>query len=110
MNTTKQIGKKIVALVLFIAFMLPIAIQFFHMFDDNHEHITCTEQKTHIHKSITKCEVCSFHLVSINYDIAKYPDLLLPKIPVKNQTNFDSLWLNSFKVTNKQLRAPPVFS
>lgn len=109
MDYKKQIGKNIVELLLFAALMLPTAVQFFHMFE-SHEHITCTETATHIHKSITKCEICSFHLASFNYDLAKYPDLLLPKIPVKVDVNFTSLQFHSFKITNTHLRAPPIFS
>ena len=105
----KQIGKNVITLLLFAAFMLPTAIQFFDMFED-HEHITCTEKTTHIHKSIEKCDVCDFHLVSFNYDIVIYPDLILPKIPIKVDANLASLQFHSFKITNTQLRAPPVFS
>jgi len=109
MDYKKQIGKNIVALLLFVALMLPTTVQFFHMFE-GHEHITCTEKRTHLHKSTTKCEICSFHFASFNYDLAKYPDLLLPIIPVKIETNFASLQFHSFKITNTQLRAPPIFS
>ncbi len=109
MDYKKQIGKNIVALLLFAAIMLPTAVQFFHVFED-HEHIVCNEKSTHIHESISKCDICDFHLASFNYDLAKYPDLELPKIPVKNDVNFASLQFHSFKTTNTQLRAPPVFS
>ncbi len=105
----KQIGKNVITLLLFAALMLPTAIQFFDMFED-HEHIACTEKTTHIHKSIASCDVCDFHLVSFNYDVFKYPDLLLPNIPIKVDANFASLQFHSFKITNTQLRAPPVFS
>lgn len=109
MDHKKQIGKNLVALLLFTALMLPTAIQFFHLFE-GHEHVACTEKSTHIHESTTKCELCSFHIASFNYDIAKYPELQLPKIPVKLDANFASLQFHSFKVTNTQLRAPPIFS
>lgn len=109
MNYKKQIGKNIIAVLLFIALAIPSAIQFFHMFE-GHEHITCTEKVTHIHKSVTKCELCSFYIASLVYDIAKYPDLLLPKIFVKVKIDFTSLQFHSFKTTNTQLRAPPIFS
>ena len=109
MDYNKQIGKNITALLLFVALMLPSAIQFIHMFE-GHEHIACTEQTTHIHKSVVKCDICSFHLASFNYGIVEYPELLLPKIPVNIKANFASLQYHSFKITNTQLRAPPIFS
>ncbi len=109
MDYKRQLGKNIAALLLFVALMLPTAIQFIHMVG-GHEHIVCTEQQTHIHKSKVKCEICSFHFTSFNYNIAEYPDLLLPKIPVKIEANFASLLLHSFKKSNTKLRAPPIFS
>lgn len=109
MDSKKQLGKNIAALLLFAALMLPTAIEFIHMFE-GHEHITCNDRTTHIHKSVLKCEICHFHLASFNYDITEYPNLLLPKIPVKIEANFTSLQFHSFKLTNTQLRAPPIFS
>ena len=109
MDSKKQLGKNIAALLLFAALMLPTAVQCFHMFE-GHKHITCTENTTHIHKSVTECDTCDFHLASFNYDIAKYPDLLIPKIPLKVDTNFTSTQPHSFKITNTQLRAPPFLS
>jgi len=108
-NYKKQIGKSIVALVLFVALMTPSAIQFFHTLE-GHENITCTKKVTHIHKSISKCEICSFLFTSLNYDIAKYPDLLLPIIFVKVNETFTTSQFHSLQITNKQLRAPPFFS
>lgn len=109
MDFKKQIGKNLAALMLLVAFMLPTAVQFYHSFE-GHEHNTCTEQKTHIHKTVSKCEICSFHLASFNYDVAEYPDLVLSTIPVKIEADFASLQFHSFKITNTQLRAPPIFS
>ncbi len=109
MDYKKQIGKNILALLLFTALMLPTTVQFFHMLE-GHDHVACTEKSTHIHKTIHKCEICSFHFASFNYNVAEYPDLLLTKAPVKAEVNLDPLQLHSFKITNTQLRAPPIFS
>lgn len=109
MNFRKQLGKNTVALLLFVALMLPTTIHFIH-FLEGHEHVACTNSSTHVHKSVDTCKSYSFHLASFNYDIAKYPDLLLPKIPVKFNEDFSPLLFHSFKRTNTQLRAPPLFS
>ena len=106
MDYRKQISKNLLALLLFAALLLPTAVQFLHIFEA-HEHINCSENTTHIHESITKCDICDFHLVSFNYDIASYPDLLLASIYVRADINFTSLQFHSFKLTNTQLRAPP---
>lgn len=109
MDSKKQLGKNIAALLLFVVLMLPTAFEFIHTFE-GHELITCNDRTTHIHKSVVKCNICQFHIASFNYDTAEYPNLLLPKITVKIEANFTSLQFISFKITNTQLRAPPIFS
>lgn len=109
MYLKNQLGKNIAAVVLLVALILPTAIQFSHMVE-GHEGVTCNDQSTHIHKSEKTCEVCAFHLTSIRYDIAKYPDLLLTQISVKVSINYTPLQLYFSTLTNNQLRGPPVFS
>lgn len=109
MEHKKHFGKIIASLLLFVALMLPTAIQFFHVLE-GHNQIDCNEQTAHVHKSIEKCGLLDFHLLSFSYEIVKYPDLFLPNIPEKTDANFASLRFNSFTLTNTQLRAPPVFS
>ena len=109
MDYKKQIGKNITALLLFVALMLPSAIQFIHMFE-GHDHVACTKQTTHLHETVVKCDIYSIHLASFNYDIAEYPNLLLPKIYVEKKINFAFLQYHSFIISNTQLRAPPIFS
>jgi len=89
--------------------MLPTATQFFHMFED-HVHVTCTEQKTHVHSSKLECEICTFTLSTFSYSVASF-------FEIKNQTvqkeyNFKdaSILVSSYKFANKQLRAPPIYS
>lgn len=109
MNYKKQIGKSISALLLLVALMLPTSVQFIHSLED-HEEITCSDETSHIHKTIIKCEVCSFYLASFNHQNAEHPDLLLPIILQKTDVNFASLLPHSFTITNTQLRGPPFFS
>ncbi|WP_310992239.1 hypothetical protein [Aequorivita marina] len=109
MDSKKQLGKNIAALLLFAALMLPTAIQFFHMFE-GHEHIACNENSTHMHETVVKCDIYHFHSTSFNYDILKYPDFSLPTIPTKTEVSFASLQFHSFVITNTQLRAPPFYS
>jgi len=109
MNHKKQIGRQIIALLLFTILVLPIGVQSLHVLEE-HEHPSCNDKTTHIHESISECELCAVHFSSVKYDIDKYPSLLLPTIFVKVSTVFDSLRLHSFTITNTQLRAPPVFS
>ena len=104
-----QLGKTTASVLLLLAFILPTAIQFSHMIE-GHESDTCNLQISHIHKSEKNCETCDFQLTSISYDIAEYPDLLLTQISVKLSTDFTPLQFYYPRLTNKQLRAPPVNS
>ena len=109
MERTKQIGKKSVALLLFIAMMLPAAIQFSHAFEC-HGHTPCKNESRNIHQEEPDCPTCDFHLASFNRDKVEYPDLSLPKTTAKRAVTYTSLQFNSCKKTNTQLRAPPVIS
>ena len=109
MYLKNQIGKNVVAVLLLLAILLPSAIQFSHMIE-GHEGVGCNDQSTHIHKTEKTCEICAFQLTSLSYDIIKYPDLLLTQISVVVNTIFTPLQFHSSILTNKRLRAPPVFS
>lgn len=109
MDNRKQFGKNITTLLLLIALMLPTVIQFSHIFDD-HGHSPCEELSTHFHQGDTNCHICDFHLASFNYDIAEYPELSLPVVPIEIIESLSSLQIHLIVLTNTQLRAPPVFS
>ena len=109
MYLKSQIGKNVAAVLLLLAILFPSAVQFSHMIE-GHEGAPCNDQSTHIHKTEKTCEICVFQLTSVSYDIDKYPDLLLTQISVKLSTTFTLLQFHYSTLTNKQLRAPPVFS
>ena len=109
MYLKNQFGKNTAALLLLLALILPTAIQFSH-FIEGHESDICYDHSNHIHQTKKNCEVCDFHLTSINYDITKYPDLLLTQISVRLTSDFTPLQYHYPTLTNKQLRAPPITS
>jgi hypothetical protein len=95
---------------LFVAFlMLPTAIQLFHI-SEGHQHITCTKKAIHVHKSISECDLCDFHMSPLTYEIDSFSDLIQIEISVKLNIDFPNLHLPPFNVTNTRLRAPPIFS
>lgn len=105
----QSFGKNILAL-LFVAFlMLPTAIQLFHI-SEVHQHVTCTKKLIHVHKSVSECDLCDFHMSPVTYDIESYAGLLIPEIFVNLNIDLNSLQLPSFKITNTRLRAPPMHS
>lgn len=109
MNHRKHFVKNSIALMLFVAFMLPITIQFIHVFD-GHEHVTCTEKVSHVHQSTSNSDLCDYQLITYNYISLKKIDVPVSEIYVKTIENLSSLQFHSFNTTNTQLRAPPRFS
>ena len=52
-DSKKQFVKNIIALLLLMSLLLPTAFQFVSIFDI-HQHIVCSEQQVHVHKSIVR--------------------------------------------------------
>jgi hypothetical protein len=109
MEYKEQLIKRIASLLLIIALMMPIAVKFIHIFE-GHEHVACTEHKTHLHKSNSKCDICIFQIGSFNYDVIGYPELLITETPCNIKGGICAVSLHSFKVNNTKLRAPPIFA
>lgn len=109
MNHKKRLGTKISALMLIVALMLPTVVKLLHVCED-HAHITRNDQSTQIHKTVTKCDTCSFHLASFSSDRTDFSELIAPSIHAKLKVNFASQQYCFFINTNTRLRAPPVFS
>ena len=109
MDTKNQFGKNIIASLLLMFLLLPTVFQFVSVFED-HEHVVCSEQQVHVHKSIVDCEICSFHFTPLNYNLAQHKSFEVLLISETTQENFTSLLFHSFKITNIQLRGPPALS
>jgi Na+-transporting NADH:ubiquinone oxidoreductase subunit NqrB len=109
MKRTVSIRKKMAANLLFVILMFPTIFNFIHHFGD-HQHIECSENKSHIHQSIANCDICDFNLLTFNYDVNNTLELQKVEIIKKANTIFGSLKFHSFTITNKQLRAPPILS
>ncbi|SMC72004.1 hypothetical protein [Cellulophaga tyrosinoxydans] len=106
MEFKKQFGKSILGLLLFAIFLMPTVIQFSHVLE-GHKHTICTDNSTHIDAKVTKCEICDFHFVVFNYEIIRFPELIISVPPRHIETNIVSINFKSFNLTHKQLRAPP---
>lgn len=94
------------AFLLLSAFMLPVTMQFFHLFD-GHEHEVCKIQDTHIHQDNPDCAVCHFHFAPFQYDAVVYFQNIDPVVPIKYVGYYSSRQFSSPLQTNTQLRAPP---
>ena len=98
--------KTTLVVVLLSAFMLPVTMQFFHVFE-GHQHEICTSTDTHLHQDSPDCGVCHFHFAPYQYDIIDYACAIVPIVPTKHQTHFYSQQFSSPLFLNIRLRAPP---
>jgi len=97
------------SILLNVVILFPLSIQFFHVLDD-HKHIVCTDNSTHLHKSKMDCNICDFTYTPFIYEP-------LPKVDYKNyikyktsiNTSYNYLYSYNFN-PSKTLRGPPVFS
>jgi hypothetical protein len=108
-DSKKQFVKNIIASFLLMSLLFPTAFKFVSIFD-KHEHILCSEQQVHVHESNVKCEICSFHFTSSNYNLVQQNELERLSISEKIQERGGSLLPHSFTITNTKLRGPPVLS
>ena len=108
-DSKKQFVKNIIASFLLMSLLFPTAFKFVSIFD-KHEHILCSEQQVHVHESNVKCEICSFHFTSSNYNLVQQNELEGLTISEKKLERNGSFLHHSFTITNIQLRGPPVLS
>jgi len=103
-----QILLRSITTVLFIALLLPNALQFGHLFE-SHEHIECSELTSHLHEKVTDCSLCDvvissndFHFDNFTYPLfASEGDVLPPQYTSEAIPNSSSLYF---------LRGPPSYS
>ena len=109
MDTKNQFVKNIIASLLLMPLLLPTVFQFVSVFVD-HQHIACSEQQVHFHKSIVDCETCSLHFTPLNYNLAQHQPFEVLLISETTQENFTYLLFHSFTTTNIKLRGPPALA
>lgn len=107
MTFEKQIRRTIAALMFIAVSILPLVVQFAHIFEGE-EHIVCANQTTHLHQDNPDCPICHFHLASYTHDVLDYPDFSMFTSPIRVEKKYASLF-HYFYQTNTQLRAPPHF-
>lgn len=96
------------AVVLSVALILPITVQFIHIFE-HHPHVLCTDYTVHLHEQKTDCPICDFHLssftftplTSVEISIAAINTAVLEIYFFSTQQNF---------IQHPDSRGPPLFS
>lgn len=101
--------KLISALGLFIALMLPTAIQFVHVFGV-HEHFVCTDQDSHVHQTPVKCEICTVQVVPFDSNLSQYSDILPPDYEILPTESLPTLQFEMIFFNSNPLRGPPAYS
>lgn len=81
LNTNKpHIIQRSLALLVLVAFLLPVLINFAHATDNHHHFDTCTEFDTHVHESKLDCYQDDLQMVDVGfYAFAKaysFPSLI----------------------------------
>ena len=107
MEFRKKIAQNLIALLLGLVLLTPVAVQFSHLFG-NHKHTSCSKTKKDKKQDSDDCEICSFTYDSFNNNFITYPAFKEFNTPVKKPFFYKELIISSYSRTNTQLRAPPV--
>lgn len=109
MAQRKKLHIKILALLLVTVLTIPSVVKLVHLCE-GHEHLVKTDEKVQVYETETKCATCSFHLATFHKDFTAFPEVIFVSVPVTLEAIFDSQQYRAHTITNKQLRAPPIFS
>jgi hypothetical protein len=110
MKTVKNIKEILIASLLLVTLTLPSFIQFSHQLEEEHEYSTCHEQQEHIHESNVHCDLCNYHFTNFYFEFTSLPELQVSPIISKTTLGSTTPLCYNLPLTNKQLRAPPIFS
>jgi len=109
MNKTNSISKITASIALTVIILFPLVTQFFHALED-HQHIICTDNSTHLHKSKTDCNICDFNYIPFIYKpLPAIANKTLIEFKVKNTNPYSYLYFSNFNLL-KTLRGPPTYS
>ena len=109
MRKQHHIKKRVLALLLWLVLITPSVFTFIHQFE-SHDHFDCSENKSHIHVLSSECQSCDFNLLTFNYFIYEYSELI--KFSFSKTKGFDTNFVKVkfYNYNYKQLRAPPLMS
>jgi len=101
--------KPVLALLLWLVLVFPSAFNFIHQFE-SHNHFECSENKAHIHVLSSECQSCDFNLLSFNYELYEYSELIKFSFSKTKVFDTDLVKVKFYNYNYKQLRAPPSLS
>lgn len=98
---------KIATLTLVMAFLLPTAVKFSHIFE-HHQHIVCNDDiTTHLHASDVDCDFYKFKLNTQYHSLFEYISAPLEVSYFKINSTLYS-FLNNHRQLSFSLRGPPL--
>ncbi|MAC86358.1 MAG: hypothetical protein CMC94_05370 [Flavobacteriales bacterium] len=106
---SKEKIKTLISVLLLFAILLPSAVKFTHMLE-GHECITHKDNFTQIHESEKSCNICDFNFTPFSYNFVQYTDLATTQFYSVELISFRRLIIQNYSSSNKQLRAPPIYS
>jgi hypothetical protein len=106
LNIKKHIVGKVFAILLNLALLIPVAVQFLHLFE-NHEHTACNEIAVHLHKKKIDCSIYNFTFSAFDFEIITGTETFLASTFMQQESTFESLKHLPFH-NYFQLRGPPV--
>ncbi|UCE93371.1 MAG: hypothetical protein JSV73_11275 [Flavobacteriaceae bacterium] len=106
MSRKRQIVKLVSALALFMAFMLPTAIQFVHVFGV-HEHFVCDDKGDHVHQTPVKCEICTIQFVPFDSKLPENSEIVSPDYEILQSEDLPRLQFGVLTFNSNPLRGPP---
>lgn len=107
MTYKNKIAHKTASILLTLALLLPVAIQFIHSLDE-HEHTACTEVTTHIHEKKLDCSLCNFHFSVVTFTIPTLPSFIVSEKNSKLKTIYKAS--ENTTTDYHYLRGPPQLS
>ncbi|MEK9614549.1 MAG: hypothetical protein VW080_11585 [Flavobacteriaceae bacterium] len=102
--------KNIISILFIVILALPTTLQFLHLNENHQKEIECNDSSLHFHQSNCVCELCDFHLLSLNYDFIRFYVSLSPPVNNQKKIKFDPQQFHHFTLTNTLLRGPPVLT
>lgn len=109
MNNLKQhLVYRVSALVLAFAFLLPLAVNFIHNIEHEHQYELCDNpNETHLHKLEKDCDYCKFKLNQNHHSIET--NLELVRVVISTAPIYTSYsYQHNYQHVSFSLRAPPV--
>mgnify|MGYP001238442602 FL=1 len=101
--------KRVLALLLWLVLISPSVFNFIHQFE-SHDHFDCSENKSHIHVLSSECQSCDFNLLTLNYELYEYSELINPSFSKTKEYGTNFVKFKFYNYNYKQLRAPPLLS